>query len=414
MKRVLPALMFRPCAASVSPGDCPGHEEQPVPKMEKRPFSPPRHFSRSPCGCRTRQTRSATRQPGFNTYVGLWKGPTEEQLAALKKAGMRLFCEQNAVALKHLNDPVIAGWMHGDEPDNAQENPGGKGYGPPVTPDKIVAEYDQMRKADPSRPVMLNLGQGVAWDGWVGRGVRSRHPEDYPLYMKGSDIVSFDIYPVVHDNAEVKGKLWMVANGVDRLVKWSNGQQVVWDCIECTHIGNAQLKATPQQVRNEVWASIIHGSRGLIYFVHQFNPVFREAALLDDPGMLKAVTALNQQITSLAPILNSPPPSDIATVKSQIADVPVDVMTKKIPRFDLSLCRGNAGWIHHCDIHNAGFGRTVPMSPPSIGENPHHQGGWWRIRGRFCAVGRPSLPNCPQRVYKLICNLFPAPCVLHG
>src|SRR5271170_2585657 len=109
---------------------------------------------------------------GFNTYIGLWKGPTEEQLAALKKAGMRLFCEQNDVALKHLDDPVIAGWMHGDEPDNAQELPGKKGYGPPVTPEKIVAEYDQMRKADPSRPVMLNLGQGVAWDGWYGRGPR--------------------------------------------------------------------------------------------------------------------------------------------------------------------------------------------------------------------------------------------------
>src|SRR5271154_3655941 len=131
---------------------------------------------------------------GFNTYVGLWKGPTEEQLAVLKKAGMRVFCEQNATALKHLDDPVIAGWMHGDEPDNAQELPGGKGYGPPVSPDKIVAEYQQIHTADPSRPVMLNLGQGVAWDGWYGRGVRSGHLEDYPLYMKGSDIVSFDIY----------------------------------------------------------------------------------------------------------------------------------------------------------------------------------------------------------------------------
>ncbi len=65
-----------------------------------------------------------------------------------------------------MDDPTIVGWMHGDEPDNAQELPGGKGYGPPMPPAKIVAEYEAIRKADPTRPVMLNLGQGVAWDGW--------------------------------------------------------------------------------------------------------------------------------------------------------------------------------------------------------------------------------------------------------
>src|ERR1051326_6512660 len=29
------------------------------------------------------------RKAGFNLYVGLWRGPTEEQLATLKRAGMR-------------------------------------------------------------------------------------------------------------------------------------------------------------------------------------------------------------------------------------------------------------------------------------------------------------------------------------
>src|SRR5437773_336757 len=37
------------------------------------------------------------RDAGFNTYVALWKGPTEEQLNALKKAGMRVICHQNGV-----------------------------------------------------------------------------------------------------------------------------------------------------------------------------------------------------------------------------------------------------------------------------------------------------------------------------
>jgi hypothetical protein len=156
---------------------------------------------------------SRYRQAGINTYVALWRGPTEEQLAELKQAGLRLICEQNAVALRHLDDPTIMGWMHGDEPDNAQEKAGG-GYGPPIAPEKVVVGYQRMRSTDPSRPVMLNL-------------------------------------------------------------------------------------------------------------VHQFKPSFREAALLDDAEMLEGVSALNRQITRLAPVLNSPPLENAASVISPEATAPV-------------------------------------------------------------------------------------------
>jgi hypothetical protein len=269
------------------------------------------------------------RQAGFNTYVGLWRGPTEEQLAALKKAGLRIICHQNEVGLSHRDDASIIGWMHGDEPDNAQSLGDGKGYGPPIAPEKIISDSRRIRAADPSRPVLLNLGQGVAFDNYIGRGVRRHHPEDYPEYMKGCDIASFDIYPVNHDKSEVSGKLWFVAQGVERLVKWSGGDKVIWNCLECTRIGDVDRKPTPHQVRCEAWMSLIHGSRGLIYFVHQFKPTFREAALLDDPEMLAAVTALNQQITDLAPVLNSPTIVGAATVRSENAEVPIAMMVKQ-------------------------------------------------------------------------------------
>jgi hypothetical protein len=113
---------------------------------------------------------------GINLYVGLWRGHTEEQLAELKTHGLRVICSQNAAGLRHQNDPTIVGWMHGDEPDNAQPLRGGKGYGPPLLPAKIVENYERLHKADPSRPVLLNLGQGVAWDRYVGRGSRTNHP----------------------------------------------------------------------------------------------------------------------------------------------------------------------------------------------------------------------------------------------
>ena len=266
---------------------------------------------------------------GFNTYVGLWRGPTEQQLADLAAAGMKVICHQNQIALKHVHDPVIVGWMHGDEPDNAQSLGAGKGYGPPIQPQKIVADYDRIRRADPSRPILLNLGQGVAWDGWHGRGVRTNHPEDYRQYVKGCDIASFDIYPAVHSSPQVAGKLWYVACGVERLISWTEGKKVVWNCIECTRIQNPKTKATPKQVRSEVWMAIIHGSMGLIYFVHEWQPSFNESALLSDPEMLSAVTALNRQIASLAPVLNTPTIPQAATVKSDNKDVPIAIMVKK-------------------------------------------------------------------------------------
>ena len=30
---------------------------------------------------------------------------------------------------------------------------------------------------------MVNLGQGVAWDDYIGRGIRRNHPEDYVEYI---------------------------------------------------------------------------------------------------------------------------------------------------------------------------------------------------------------------------------------
>jgi len=278
--------------------------------------------------CQDPKNAQKFKDAGINLFIALWQGPTEEQLAALKAAGMPVICDQNQVALKHKDDKIIVGWMHGDEPDNAQELPGKKGYGPPILPQKIVSAYEKIKTADPSRPVMLNLGQGVAWDNWYGRGVRTNKPEDYAEYVKGGDIVSFDIYPAVHDKKEVAGNLWFVAQGVDRLRQWSNDQRIVWNCIECTRIGNIARKPTPHEVRAEVWMSLIHGSRGLIYFVHQFKPKFIEAGLLADPEMTLAVTALNKQIQELAPVLNSPTLKDAATVKSSAADCPVDILAK--------------------------------------------------------------------------------------
>lgn len=268
------------------------------------------------------------RAAGINTFVGLWQGPTAAQLDALRASGMAVICDQNELALRR-GDTNIVAWMHGDEPDNAQSLGPQLGYGPPIAPAKIVSDYQRIKAADPSRPVLLNLGQGVAWDGWYGRGRRTNHPEDYPEYLKGCDIASFDIYPANHDSKAVAGNLWFVARGVERLRDWTHDQKPVWACIECTHIGKSGRKPTPAEVRAEVWMALIHGADGLIYFVHQFEPRFIEAALLEDSEMLAAVTRLNQQVVELAPVLNSPTITNAVNVRVADSAVPVATMTKQ-------------------------------------------------------------------------------------
>jgi hypothetical protein len=322
---VLLASVFPAAAGASSQGTA--ASATPFAAWENGPPSDPSYF---PIAVWLQQPRLAPKYKaaGINLYVGLWKGPTEKQLATLRKAGMPVICAQNEVGLAHRDDPTIVGWMHGDEPDNAQRRPDGKGYGPPVPPSKIVADYRRIRRADPTRPVLLNLGQGVAWDGWHGRGVRTNHPEDYPLYVRGADVVSFDIYPVNHSKPAVREKLWYVARGVERLVGWTGGRKIVWNCLECTRI-RAPRRPTPHEVRAEAWMALVHGSRGLIWFVHQWEPRFNSHALLDDKEMLAAVTKINRRIRELAPVLNGPAADAAVEVTSGDPEVPVRVTSRR-------------------------------------------------------------------------------------
>jgi hypothetical protein len=297
---------------------------------------PPVDASYFPIAVWLQDPRNAERYKaaGINLYVGLWKGPTEEQLAALRDAGMKVVCSQNRVGLAHQDDPTIVAWMHNDEPDNAQAiidpKTGERGWGGPVPPPRVVEDYHRLQAQDETRPIFLNLGQGVANDEWKGRG-RGAHIDDYLTYVQGADVVSFDVYPVVGiRKPDGENYLWYVAKGVSRLVEWSGGEKIIWNCIECTHISDPPNKATPHQVRAEVWMSLIHGSTGIVYFVHQFQPTFNEHALLDDPEMLPAVTEINRQIHELAPVLNSPSIPDRVTVQSSDENVPIAAMVKEL------------------------------------------------------------------------------------
>lgn len=250
---------------------------------------------------------------GINLYVGLWQGPTKTQLDELAAAGMRVVCTQNDVALAY-DKPIVVGWMHGDEPDNAQ----GRrltGYAPPIEPWRVVEAYERMHRADPTRPVLLNLGQGAAWDGWHGRGERTGHAEDYREYVKGCDLVSFDIYPVTHTHRDVRGRLEFTGFGVRRLRDAAGDGKPVWAVLETARVadGKGDGRPTPAQIRAEAWIAICCGASGIVWFAHEFAPEFTEAGLLKYPEIVDAVRTIGREVAANAPVLATPPLTGVVT-----------------------------------------------------------------------------------------------------
>ena len=284
---------------------------------------------------------------GVNYYYGLWAGPTEAQISDLKQHGMYVICQLNDYAEKQLIDePTVIGWMHRDEPDLAHVYPRNKiradksiikdkwpevykkldldnkqyeGWGMGAHPiNDIQADYKRYKKIDPKRPVFLQLSKAVALEGKTqGRGSRSGETWEYPLYIEGSDAVSFDIYPVAYGNPD---KLWQVAKGVDQLRQWGTNERPLMVAIEAG-FGETSY-ANQDQQRAQIWMAINHGARGIFWFCHRWQnkKLTSEAMPLTDPKVGKAVTAINKELHSLAAVINSEQ-KDVVTTSGAEIDV---------------------------------------------------------------------------------------------
>ncbi len=247
---------------------------------------------------------------GVNTLVGL-AGSWDRASEWFAENDMYMVMPFNP---RYADDPSIIAWMHRDEPDN-------------VSPDwaQTWNDYRAWRIGDATRPVFLNLGQGVA-----NERFNVLTPEHYKGYASAADILSFDVYPVTNIGAGAEGhnRLAIVAKGVRRLRRWCDDEKPVWIILETTHIHSPE-KPSPSEVRTEAWMSIIHGASGIGYFCHDFTlPRNTSAGLLMDEEMCAALKELNGRITELAPVLNSPTITEGVAVENSLGSR-VDVMVKK-------------------------------------------------------------------------------------
>jgi hypothetical protein len=286
---------------------------------------------------------------GINVYVNLSGGPTVGQLDALSATAMTTWCPQTSVSLDITKNSSIKGYHLASEPDNQNYvvDPINAPTVKICTPiDTIISNYKKIKATDPSRPVYVCFGQGVVEDLWYGRGARTGHPEDYPMYAAGADILAFDIYPMniyppessdaqyIRDFKNKCAQMpWRVAEGVDKVRKIVNYKKPVICNIECTNwAGNSAYALTPEIVKAEVWMALVHGARGIEYFVHTITP-FNERGLLGDKPMTDAITAINAQIMLLAPVLNTQSVINGYTISLSNKSVPVDGMLKRLNGF---------------------------------------------------------------------------------
>ena len=277
---------------------------------------------------------------GINTYIAIDGKNDAKSWKALKNSGMYLAATvTSSLAWDHYDDKefqkTLIAWLMPDEPDNCQHsNYVIKGKRFPssgnfpnncfIPPDQLTAMCEWVRKNDPTRPVYTNFGCGITDDDTPNRG-GAWNNEKYPQMMKGPDIVGYDIYPVF---THARDMIWLQAQGLDRIKKWSDNKPM-WNCFECTARGAPGIRVpSPNDLRSEIWISIIHGSMGLIYFCHEFNPEC-DWAFLNYPDMTDAAKKVNGLIKQLAPVLNSPNVMNEATVVSSNELVPIDIMLKE-------------------------------------------------------------------------------------
>jgi hypothetical protein len=279
---------------------------------------------------------------GINTFVGLWDWPYDRVMYpghsidvgnALKAAGMFALAggDQAASQWNTTNAGLatqIRGFQNGDEQDMNQVN-----YGPnsELSPLSTEASSDALRALDPTRPVHINYGKGMAIPGWNGYTLvqTGSYASDMQHYCNAADLVSADFYGWTDpwEGASVQGA-WGYGRAIDNMRLYCAPGKPVWGFVETgMPWDNSPNRITPAQLESAVWNILVHGGNGVIYFAHNFWGGMVEDGLLADATMTAKVKAVNARILSYAPILNSFTQSGVTATGTN--SVPVTTLFKK-------------------------------------------------------------------------------------
>lgn len=254
---------------------------------------------------------------GANTFGGLYNygdSPwTAEALAAAKAQGMYTIGAAEPNADTYPGGSANRGNMI--QPDEPEGN---------VPASTYDADAQQAKRQDPNRPTYGNFTKAMVYAG--------KNP-DLQLYCRNIDITSTDIYGYT-DPWEAGGPhsgAWVYGLGIDRQQEMCPGK-AAWGFVETTRpfSGNND-RVTPDEAEQAVFSVLVHGGRGVEYFIHDFAGGGGEYALLTDAAAVPVKTRLasvNSWIATNAPALNAPTVSGVAVTSSTA--VPGTVLPKDV------------------------------------------------------------------------------------
>jgi hypothetical protein len=251
---------------------------------------------------------------GVNTYMGAERDGSP--LSEITGAGVSVLAQPEWTDAEVGDDPGVVGWHVSDECD--------MGLGGCDSADgeegslAIQRTYvESLRAKDDDRFLQANFGNGVLGSFWS--------PTTMPAHVALMDVTSVDKY--AWTSPHVQGLLsdspfW--PSGRDPRSAFAYGWQQDrmesfgdvdaprphWVLVETarpllTEEGATTITLT--EIRAAVWNALIHGAAGITYFQHNNDDTCGVYSLVEcGSDLAEGVGAINAEITTLAPVLNSP------------------------------------------------------------------------------------------------------------
>ncbi len=254
---------------------------------------------------------------GVNTYMGAEHGG--EPISDVTDSGIFVLAQDEWTPEEVGSDPRVVGWHISDECEM-----GASGCTPPGTDNgedgrlaKQQGYASYFRGLDDGRFLQANFGNGVLGTYWA--------PTTMPDHVSLVDVTSVDKYAYTSTHVQEllqTSPAWptgatpasAMAYGwlQDRMETFSSPQasKPNWVFVETAKPLLTEETATTinvEQIEGAVWNAIIAGASGIAYFQHNNNDECGMYSLVECSAALRSkVTAINDQVTSLAKLLNSP------------------------------------------------------------------------------------------------------------
>ncbi len=248
---------------------------------------------------------------GINTYMGAEHDGSS--MSTITSTGISVIAQDEWTPAEVGDDPRVVGWHVSDECEMGYSGCDGDTETARLSAQTQLAASFRSR-AD-GRFLQSNFGNGVLGTFWA--------PSTMPQFVASVDVTSVDKYaytsPAV-DDVILQSSNWPEGREPatssaygwlqDRMETFSDGTAPNWVFVETAkpYLTEAGARTiAPEQIEGAVWNAIIHGAGGIAYFQHNNNGTCGTYSILQCGEDLTAkITAVNQEVQSLAPVINSP------------------------------------------------------------------------------------------------------------